>query len=52
MLFRSFAKTGCLIAADGSEDDKINPEGMPAYVVSPPVNIDNLVEINWNQNSK
>ena len=45
MLYRSFAKTGCLITADGSEDDKINPEGMPAYVVPPPVDIDNPVEI-------
>nr|XP_047139036.1 uncharacterized protein LOC124814961 [Hydra vulgaris] len=45
MLYRSFAKTGCLITADGSEDDKINPEGMPAYVVPPPVDIDILVEI-------
>ena len=45
MLYRSFAKTGCLITADGSEDDKIYPEGMPAYVVPPPVDIDNPVEI-------
>ncbi|XP_065642725.1 uncharacterized protein LOC136074348 [Hydra vulgaris] len=45
MLYRSFAKTGCLNTPDGSEDDKINPEGMPAYAVPPPVNIDNPVEI-------
>ena len=44
-VYRSFAKTGCLITADGSEDNKINPEGMPAYVVPPPVDIDNPVEI-------
>ncbi|XP_065664823.1 uncharacterized protein LOC136086454 [Hydra vulgaris] len=35
MLYRSFAKTGCLITADGREDDKINPKDMPAYVVPP-----------------
>ncbi|XP_065665464.1 uncharacterized protein LOC136086894 [Hydra vulgaris] len=45
MLYMSFAKTGCLITADGSEDDKINPEGMPAYVVPPPVDIDNPVKV-------
>lgn len=45
MLYRSFEKTGCLITADGSEDDKINPEGMPGYLVPPPVDIDNQVEV-------
>ena len=28
-------KTGCLIAADGSEDSEIQPEGLPNYVVPP-----------------
>ena len=32
---RSFEKTGSLITVDGSEDDKINPEGLPNYVVPP-----------------
>ena len=35
--WRSFEKTGCLITADGSEDHKINPEGLPNYVVPPPL---------------
>lgn len=26
-----FEKTGCLITADGSEDDKIRPQGLEAY---------------------
>lgn len=30
-------KTGCLITADGSEDDKICPEGLPNYQVPPPL---------------
>ena len=29
-------KTGCLITNDGSDDDKIKPEGLPNYVVPPP----------------
>ena len=29
-------KTGCLITADGSNDDKIAPEGLPNYQVPPP----------------
>ena len=32
---RCWEKTGCLITADGSEDDQITPEGLPAYKVPP-----------------
>ena len=35
MLYRSFEKIGCLITADGSKDEKIQPEGMPGYIVPP-----------------
>ena len=31
---------GCLIRANGSEDDKINPEGLPNYKVPPPIMLD------------
>ena len=41
MLYRSFEKTGCLITADGSEDEKIQPEGMPGYIVPAPVDVSN-----------
>ena len=41
MLYRSFEKTGCLITADGSEDEKIQTEGMPGYIVLPPVDVSN-----------
>ena len=41
MLYRSFEKRGCLITADGSEDEKIQPEGMPGYIVHPPVDVSN-----------
>lgn len=34
---RHWEKTGCLITADGSEDDKITPEGLPSYRVPPPI---------------
>lgn len=30
-----FEKTGCLITADGTEDGKIKPEGLPNYKVVP-----------------
>ena len=33
-------KTGCLITADGSEDEKIQPEGLPEYRVPPPSILD------------
>ena len=33
--WRSFKKTGCLITADGSEDFKIEPEGLTGYTVPP-----------------
>ena len=33
--YRSFEKTGCLITADGSEDSKIQPEGLGKYLVPP-----------------
>ena len=35
--FRCFQRTGCLITADGSDDDKITPEGLPGYIVPPPL---------------
>ena len=35
-----FEKTGCLIAADGSEDDKIYPQGLTNYKVPPPIMLD------------
>jgi hypothetical protein len=31
--YRCFEKTGCLITADGSADENINPEGLLGYVV-------------------
>ena len=33
--WRLFEKTGCLITTDSSEDNKINPEGLPNYKVQP-----------------
>ena len=33
--YRYFERTGCLITADSLNDDKINPEGWPVYVVPP-----------------
>ena len=41
MLYRSFEKTGYLITADGREDEKIQTEGMPGYIVPPPVDVSN-----------
>ena len=35
-----FGKTETLITADGSDDDKIQPEGLPNYNVQPPSVID------------
>ena len=35
-----FEKTGCLIAADGSEDNKIYPQGLTNYKVPPPIMLD------------
>ena len=37
---KMWEKTGCLITADGSEDEKISPEGLPGYAVHPPLPID------------
>ena len=34
--YRLFQKNGCLITADGSDDYKINPEGLFDYEVPPP----------------
>lgn len=39
-VWRVWEKTGCLITADGSDDAKIQPEGLPAYKVQPPLPID------------
>ena len=33
---RCWEKTGCSMAADGSDDDKISPEGLPDYHAPPP----------------
>ena len=35
---RMFEKTGCLITADGSDNDKIKPEERPEYQVLPSCN--------------
>lgn len=32
-----FEKTGCLLTADGSEDEKVKPEGLNDYKVMPPL---------------
>ena len=34
---RCWEKTGCLMTADGSEDDKVTPEGLPSYKIPPPL---------------
>ena len=34
---RCFEKTGCFVTADGSGDDKIQPEGLPGYSIPPPL---------------
>ena len=36
-VWRMWEKTGCLITADGSEDEKIQPEGLKEYKVQPPM---------------
>ena len=33
-------KTGCLITADGTDDELIKPEGLPQYTVPPPSILD------------
>ena len=38
--WRCWEATGALITADGSEDEKIKPEGLPNYVVLPPLILD------------
>ena len=45
MCYRSFEKTGCLITVDGSDDDKIQPESMPGYIVPPPLDVRNTIEV-------
>ena len=41
-----FERTGCLITADGSEDDQIKPEGLPNFKVIPPMtNPENEIEL-------
>ena len=35
--YRCFEKIGCLITADGSEDSKIQPEGLNGYIVPDPL---------------
>ena len=34
---RCWEKTGCLMTADGSEDHRISPEGLPDYKIPPPI---------------
>ena len=43
--WRMFEKTGCLITADRSDGEKINPEGLPNYKVCPPFLIDPNVSL-------
>ena len=38
--WKHFEKTGYLITADGSEDDKINPEDLSNYKVPSPIMFD------------
>ena len=37
--WRCFEKTGCVITANGSEDEKIQPEGLHGYTLPPPLPI-------------
>ena len=37
LFYRCFQRTRCLITVDGSDDNKINPEGLVGYVVPPPL---------------
>ena len=37
---RLFQKTGCLMTSDGSDDDKVSPEGLPDYKIPPPSIVD------------
>ena len=39
-IWRMWEKTGCLTTADGSEDKKIQPEGLSNYEVRPPIPIE------------
>ena len=41
-----FRNTGCLITANGVDDDRIKPQGLPDYVVPPP----SILEPDGNQN--
>ena len=36
---RCWEKTGCLVTADGFEDNKIRPEGLKDYEIPPPLTI-------------
>lgn len=35
-LLKAWQKTGCLMTADGSDDDLVKPEGLEDYVIPPP----------------
>ena len=48
--YRLFEKTGCLVTADGSDDNLIQPEGLKDYKVPPPVVIQPAVNIPANRN--
>ena len=43
--YRCFEKTGCLITADGSGDNKISPEGLTNYVIPPPLPVNISIEM-------
>ena len=43
--YRLFQKTGCLLTADGSDDQLVQPEGRPNYEVPPPAVFDASDEI-------
>jgi hypothetical protein len=48
---RCWQKTGCLMTADGSEDEHITPEGLPAYMMPQPLAYLPVVEATPNPNS-
>ena len=45
LCWRCWGATGALITADGSEDKKIKPEGLPNYEVPPPTLLDGNIEV-------
>ena len=43
--YRLFQKTGCLLTADGADDNLVQPEGLPNYAVPPPSIMDLCTDI-------